>query len=285
MPQQAAGLHFLSIDIEEWFLSYDSSQISRAQWPDIESRVEVGTQAFLDLLKTHNTRATFFILGWIAERHPALVQRIAQEGHEIGYHSWDHVLPVNQGPDAFEADLVKGLDILEKLTGKRPVLYRAPMFSLCHESRWAIPLLIKQGIQVSSSYKAHQRINGHRVPPHPFRFEHNGSSLIELPLPRFNFPGLNLVFSGSGYYRLLPESVSRALFLRSPYTMAYFHPRDFDPAVPSTPLLPAYRNWMNRMGNHRTAGRLGRLLTRLPMQPLGIASQLLHDAPLPLIHI
>lgn len=276
-------LNLLSIDIEEWYLSYDSSQITPAKWPLLESRVEQSTRVFLSLLEKHRQKASFFVLGWVAARHPELVREIAEAGHEIGYHSCEHVLPVNQGPQAFEADLVHGINLLESITGKRPLQYRAPMFSLCHESSWAIPLLMKHGIEISSSYKAYQHINGFKVPNEPFWFEHDGRRLLEFPLNRLNLPLLNWVYTGSGYFRLLPEGIIRRLFSSSDYNMAYFHPRDFDTEVPSTPLLPAYRNKMNRIGNSTTALKLEMLMNEMKFHSLAEGAKLLNGDQLPVI--
>ena len=249
-------LNILSIDIEDWYISYDSSQIETAHWPQLESRVEVNTRLFLEILSQHRQKATFFVLGWIAEQHPALIKEIADAGHEIGYHSYLHEVPANMGAEAFEADLVKGLDLLESITGVRPVQYRAPMFSLCGLSAWVIPILIRHGIRISSSYKSGQQINGGKVPNAPFRFSHEGGQLIELPLNRLNLPLLNAVYTGSGYFRILPLGLINQLYDRSSYNMAYFHPRDFDVNQPSSNLLPAYRNRMNRMGNSSTRPKL-----------------------------
>ncbi|MBW6499389.1 MAG: polysaccharide deacetylase family protein [Bacteroidales bacterium] len=281
----SGNLNLLSIDIEEWYLSYDSSQITPAKWPLLESRVEQSTRIFLSLLKKHRQKASFFVLGWVAEHHPGLIREIAEAGHEIGYHSNKHELPANQGPEAFEADLLYGLNLLESITGKRPVQYRAPMFSLCHKSAWAIPLLMKHGIEISSSYKAYQHIIGHNIPNTPFWFEHHGKRLLELPLNRLNLPLLNWVYTGSGYFRLLPKSIIRQLFRSSKYNMAYFHPRDFDTQVPSTPLLPAYRNKMNRIGNSTTAGKLEMLLNDMKFHSLGDGAALLNGDQLKVIGI
>lgn len=278
-------LNLLSIDIEDWYISYDSSQIKPAYWLELESRVEENTRIFLEILSQHGQKATFFILGWIAEQHPALVKKIAEGGHEIGYHSYLHEMPVKQGAEAFEADLVKGLDLLESITGVRPVQYRAPMFSLCHESSWAIPILIRHGIRISSSYKSGQHINHSKVPNAPFRFSHEEGQLIELPLNRLNLPLLNWVYTGSGYFRVLPQALINHLFNRSSYNMVYFHPRDFDINMPSSHLLPAYRNHMNRLGNGSTRPKLEALLHKLTFNTLGEAADLLENNKLATIHL
>ncbi len=283
--EKKPGINILSIDLEDWFLSYDSSQISYDKWPLLESRVEQNTRAILDLLKQHNQKATFFILGWIAERHQELIKEISEAGHEIGYHSYHHAMPVNQGVVAFEDDLVKGLSLLRKITGKPVGLYRAPMFSLCNASAWTIPILLKHGITISSSYKSHHRFNDHRIPSTPFNFEHEGRQLMELPLNRMKFPLLNLVYTGSGYFRMLPMWLIKFLFDRNAYNMTYFHPRDFDENVPFTNLLPVYRNWMNRIGNSTTSIKLEELLKMFTFLTLSEAAGRLKNSDLPVVKV
>lgn len=279
------GINILSIDIEDWFLSYDSSQISYDKWPLLESRVGQNARTILDLLTKHKQKATFFILGWIAERHQELIKEISEAGHEIGYHSYHHAIPVNQGVEAFEDDLVKGLSLLSKITGKPIGLYRAPMFSLCNASAWTIPILLKHGITISSSYKSHYPFNDHRIPSTPFYFEHEGMQLMELPLNRIKVPFLNLVYTGSGYFRMLPLWLIKILFDRSAYNMTYFHPRDFDENVPFTTLLPVYRNWMNRFGNRSTSAKLAALLLSRNFLTIGEAALKLKNEDLQIVKV
>ena len=254
-------------------------------WPELESRVGQNTRFILKLLANHNQKATFFILGWIAERHPELIKEISQAGHEIGYHSYHHAMPVNQGVEAFEVDLVKGLSLLTKITGKPVKLYRAPMFSLCIDSVWTIPILLKHGITISSSYKSHHPFNDLRIPSTPFYFEHKGSKLMELPLNRMKVPFFNLVYTGSGYFRMLPLWLIKRLFDRNAYNMTYFHPRDFDEHVPFTNLLPVYRNWMNRFGNKSTSVKLEALLSSRTFLTIGEAAIQIEDEDLKIVKV
>lgn len=285
MQNTESQLNLLSIDVEDWYLSYDSSQIPVNRWHELPDRVEVGVRVFMQLLHKHQLTATFFFLGWVARRHPELVKEIADAGHEIGFHSMLHEMPGKKGPQKFEQELEEGLDLLQTIAGVRPVSYRAPMFSLCDESRWAIPLLMKHGIRLSSSYKAFQRINGHIAPNAPFCFRKEEQQLIEFPLNRLNLPLLNWVYSGSGYFRMLPYAAIEHFFSRSSYNMAYFHPRDFDIAVPATPLLPPYRNLMNRTGNSSSLPKLEKLLTKFNFTSLQNAASGIDCRSLPLIQL
>ncbi|MEA3443785.1 MAG: polysaccharide deacetylase family protein, partial [Bacteroidota bacterium] len=153
------NMHILSFDIEDWFLMNDSKRIPHSQWESYESRIEMNTKIILDVLERNNVKATFFILGWVAEKHPDLIKEIARHGHEIGYHSYYHLHIYHQNKKEFEYDLQKGIQIIESITNAKIKCYRAPYFSLQDHSLWAIPVLMKNGIKVSSSTKAYCAIN------------------------------------------------------------------------------------------------------------------------------
>jgi polysaccharide deacetylase family protein (PEP-CTERM system associated) len=254
------SLNILSFDIEEWFMSYDSSQIPVSKWHSLPPRIEQNMEDILFFLEQANLKATFYIMGWIAEHYPHTVENIASAGHEIGYHSYYHELPANQGPEKFEDDLIRGLDILQSITNQPITLYRAPRFSLGCQSAFTIPILHKHGIRISSSTMSGRSCNNINLPTHPFIFEVNGIQLPEIPLNRKTTLGIQWVYTGSGYFRILPFCLIRKLYSQSPYNMAYFHPRDFDPHVPKTNLLPFYRNIMSNLGNTTTIPKLRQLI-------------------------
>jgi polysaccharide deacetylase family protein (PEP-CTERM system associated) len=266
-------MNILSFDIEEWYLSNDASQINQDQWPLLPARVISPTLKILDLLDRNDQKATFFILGWTAQHQKDLVQEISHRGHDIGFHGYDHSLPINQKPDLFEKELVEGLSLLEKQSGKRVSMYRAPIFSLNEQTSWVIPILLRNGITVSSSYRAYQAIPGGNVPNEPFILQGKDGTLYDFPLTISKLAGFSFVYSGSGYLRAFPLSFIRQQFIRHDYNMMYFHPRDFDLDVPKTPLLPFYRNWMNRFGNHTTAPKLEALMQSMPFLPLSRAME------------
>jgi polysaccharide deacetylase family protein (PEP-CTERM system associated) len=268
-------VNILSFDIEEWFLSNDSSQINKDQWPILPKRVISPTLKILDLLDRYDQKATFFILGWTAQHQKDLVKEISLRGHDIGFHGYDHSLPVNQKPDLFEKELIEGLSLLEKQSGKQVTMYRAPIFSLNDQSFWIIPILLRNGITISSSSRAHQAIPGGLVPNEPFLLQGRDGILCDFPLTISKLAGLSFVYSGSGYLRAFPLSFIRRQFMRHEYNMVYFHPRDFDLDVPKTPLLPFYRNWMNRFGNHTTEAKLEALMQSMSFLPLSRAMEIL----------
>lgn len=265
-------VNILSFDIESWFLSYESSQIDISQWSQMESRIENNLDIILRFLSTNNTNGTFYVLGWIVEQYPEVIKRIADEGHEIGYHSYYHQLPEMQGPLEFEKDLAKGLELLQKITGKKIVQYRAPRFSFNQNNGWCIPILLKHGITISSSSKSLRKIGSEKIPQTPFYFEYKAKKILELPLNQVSSVGLKWVYTGSGYFRVLPFRLIDHLYKKHEYNMAYFHPRDFDTAVPMTSKLPFYRNIMGRLGNSTTIPKLSNLMASQKFIPVGEAA-------------
>ncbi len=264
----SAPLNILSFDIEEWFMSYDSSQIPVEHWKNLSPRIEQNIHDILQFLSQNQLKATFYIMGWVAENHPAIVKDIAKGQHEIGYHSYYHELPLNQGPESFENDLTKGLDLLENISGRKIIQYRAPRFSLSCASSWAIPILKQHGIQLSSSVMSGYQCNNKIIPDQPFIFQHDGISLPEMPLNRQETWGYKWVYTGSGYFRIMPYWLIQKLYANSNYNMAYFHPRDFDTQVPKTKLLPFYRNIMSNLGNTSTIPKLQKLIQHRNFQPV-----------------
>ncbi len=254
------SIYILTLDIEEWFLGRDASKIPVEKWPMLPMRVIESTKVILQLLKIHQQKAVFFVLGWIAEQYPDLIKLIVSEGHHIGYHSYYHQLPEIQGKDAFEEDLINGLSLLERITNQKIIYYRAPLFSLGNNSLWTIPILHKHGIKISSSAKSGVRIQDSVIPSQPFYFKFNNIKLLELPLNRAHLFGLNFVYSGSGFTRVLPRLITHYFYRNNNYSLVYFHPRDFDTKVPKAKELGFVRNQLNRMGNKTTLNKLDQIL-------------------------
>ncbi len=280
-------MNILSFDVEDWYMSYDGSQIDASRWSELPGRIRQNLEEILSFLEQHNTLATFYIMGWVAKAYPDVVKLVFSKGHEIGYHSFYHQLPVNQGPELFEKDLSEGLALLEDLIGEKVMHYRAPRFSLCHRTNWSLPILVGHGIKVSSSVKSIRRFGSEKVPTHPFRFSYKGIELLELPLNQASLMGINFVYTGSGYFRILPYPVIKHLYDSSDYNMAYFHPRDFDTAVPKTDLLPFYRNIMSSLGNGTTKKKLGRLIRSNQFITVGRAAGIINESnrKLPILYL
>jgi polysaccharide deacetylase family protein (PEP-CTERM system associated) len=240
---EGAIKNVFSVDLEDW---YQGLEIDMDQWARYEGRVEKGLEVLLDLLDHAGVRATFFVLGWQAERTPHLVPRLAARGHEIASHGWSHRFVYAQGPEAFRAELRRSKQVLEEQSGKRVLGYRAPFFSITKDALWALDILLEEGIVYDSSV----------FPTHNYRYgipgairqpgwvrTPSGGRLFEVPLTTVRVPGpnsalgMNVPLGGGGYFRLYPYALTRALrrhLLRneSHGLVFYVHPWEFDTAQP-----------------------------------------------------
>lgn len=242
----------LSFDIEDWFQVENlRSVIPRGDWDKYELRVERNTLKILEILRKHNTKATFFVLGWIAERCPELVRKISQEGNEIASHGYSHELVYNQTQFQFEEDLLRSKRILEGITGKEVLGYRASNFSITQESIWAIDILKKCGFKYDSSIfpvSFHDRYGFKGVNSRPFVFD-NG--LVEVPLSTVKVLNVRLPLAGGGYFRLLPYFYFRYFFKRlnknGESFVFFLHPWELDPGQPrvNIPLKYRFRHYNN----------------------------------------
>lgn len=235
---QAPVTNVLSFDIEEHFQVHAFERdISRSTWDRLPSRVEANTRLILRLLAEHHVTATFFVLGWVAERHPGLVEAIAAGGHEVATHGYGHELVYRQTPDEFARDLDASLRAIERALGRDVVRgYRAPGFSITKESLWALDELVAQGLKYDSSIfplSAHDRYGLSTAQ----RFAHElENGLLEVPASTVRMAGLNVPVAGGGYFRLYPlwvtESAIRSLNESGQPAVVYLHPWEFDPGQP-----------------------------------------------------
>jgi polysaccharide deacetylase family protein (PEP-CTERM system associated) len=266
-------VHSLSFDVEEHFqVSAFWSEARRCQWDQLESRVESNTKRITDILAQNNTRATFFVLGWVAERHPSLVKDLASEGHEIASHGYGHELVSAQTPDQFRRDVRKAKSILEDLTGKPIIGYRAPSFSITTETLWALSILVEEGhLYDSSIYERFRRFNravGHET---HYSIDTSADRIVEVSPSTLKVCGVQLPVAGGGYFRLFPYAASR-MFLRQlekrgVQLVMYVHPWEIDPDQPRMkgPLLSRFRHYINL---HKTADRLKCLLHDFRFAPI-----------------
>ncbi len=258
--------HALSIDVEDWFQVLNMAhQIDRAEWDRMELRCVDSTRRLLDLLARHQQRATFFFLGWIAERAPELVCAVREAGHEIGSHGYDHrVLPA-LGRSGFAADLDRTATILEGIAGVRPAVFRACTWSVTRATPWAIDELLAAGIRIDSSIYPiwHPDYGVRGAPNRPYRVLGSAGELLELPPLCWDVLGRRLPVGGGGYLRLLPLwFLRRGLEQQERREMPgciYLHPWEVDPEQPRQPLggLRGFRHYVNL---HRTLPKLDRLL-------------------------
>ncbi len=255
----------LSIDVEDWFqVSAFSPYISRARWDVLPCRVERNVDLLLEILARHDAKATFFTLGWIAERYPAMVRRLVAAGHELASHGYGHQRATDQTEAAFKADLTLAKTVLEDICGLEVIGYRAPSFSVGEANPWAHDTMLETGHRYSSSVfpVAHDHYGAPDAP----RFAHplpNG--LWELPPATVRARGRNFPVGGGGWFRLMPYALTawgirRINQLERQPTIAYFHPWEFDPGQPRVETANAKARFRHYLNLSRTQVRLERLL-------------------------
>lgn len=258
----------LSFDIEDWFHMVGIDAVDNPQlWPTFPSLVERYTDQILQSLADADVRATFFTLGWIAERYPALVRRIADAGHELGTHSYWHRKCYDLKPDELREDLRQSIDVIEQTGGQKVLGFRAPTFSIIPGSEWVFDLLLDLGLKYDASlFPGTHGGGGYPCPMerHEFMGAPSGRPMPELPMSMMTFMGRRIAFSGGGYLRLLPEWLIRRGFdqLNSFGTpvVAYLHPRDFAADCPRVP-MPLHRRFKCYVGLHTTAAKFKMLLS------------------------
>lgn len=236
----------LSFDIEDWFqVENMKGAIPFSDWDTLELRVVRNTERILRILRDNNTRATFFVLGWVAERCPALVREIASAGHEMASHGHAHDLVYNLTRDEFREDIKKSKEIIESIARVKIYGYRAPSFSITKDSMWALDILKDEGFTYDSSIfpvSFHDRYGFDKCESGPFRWP-NG--LMEVPLTVYRIKGLTLPLAGGGYFRLLPymyfKYFFRKLNKRNERFTFYLHPWEIDPGQPRLKLPLSYR--------------------------------------------
>jgi polysaccharide deacetylase family protein (PEP-CTERM system associated) len=257
-------MKILTFDVEDWFHILDNMETKGVdQWKNFPSRIDAGVERLLDFCDQSNIKATFFILGWIAESAPEIVAEISRRGHEVGCHSYTHQLVYQQSPENFQYDLLKALDLIEKAAGERPNSYRAPGFSITQSCIWAFDILAENGITVDCSVfpasRAHGGMPGFSI-AEPFILRtSSGHILKSFPMTYYKLLELKLPFSGGGYFRLLPYALLNQLFKKSGYVMTYFHPRDFDLDQPEVPGLSSIRRFKSYVGIRTALNKLEKI--------------------------
>jgi len=257
-------VNILSFDIEEWFQLLDVAFTENpSDWCKFETRIHANVDRLLDTILRHNQRATFFCLGWVAERYPEIVRRIDELGFEVASHSHFHQLAYKQSPQQFHEDISRSVYVLEDLIGKKIKSFRAPGFSIISGMPWAFEILLELGIERDSSIFPAKRGHGGFADfgfARPALIECSGSTLKEFPISLGRFLGQQIVFAGGGYFRLLPYRTIQRLTRQSEYVMSYFHPRDFDPDQPILD-LPLSRRFKSYIGLRRAYAKFDRWLS------------------------
>ena len=266
--------HHFTVDVEEYFqVSAFEPYVSRSEWDGFESRVAYGVDRLLDLLSRFETHGTFFVLGWIAERHRSVVESIARAGHEVASHGWGHHRVMTMTPDEFRESVRRSKSLLEDITGKAVVGFRAPSFSIVPGCEWALDILIDEGYRYDSSLFPIRR-SGYGYPGgqrDPHWIERPRGRLAEVPPATLRIGGVNLPAAGGAYLRLLPSGLSRMAIRncqrRGVPATIYVHTWEVDPDQPRLDV-----GWLTRIrhygGIEHTADRLRRLLAEFRFQPM-----------------
>ena len=275
-PQQVV-VNAMTVDVEDYFhVSVFDGILPRGGWDRMESRVERNTERLLEIFAEAETRATFFVLGWVAERVPALVARIASEGHEVASHGTAHRLVYDMTPAAFREDVRRSKAVLETAGGKAVLGYRAPSYSITPRSLWALDVLIEEGYAYDASiFPIHHDRYGIPVSPrHAFRLDRTVGAIIEAPASTVRWGPFNFPVAGGGYFRILPywwthSGIARLNHTERQPAIFYLHPWEIDPGQPrlEAGLLGRFRHYRNL---DKCEGRLRRLLDDFPFAPMQV---------------
>jgi len=256
-------LNALTIDVEDYYqVENFAGVVKRSEWEKLESRVVRNARRILDILAEHGTKATFFVLGWVAERHPELVTEIDAAGHEIATHGYAHELVYSQSREEFAKDLALSITAIEKIINKKVIGYRAPSCSITKDSLWAFDIIKKAGLRYDASiFPIHHDRYGI---PDAKRYVHrwDDTGLVEFPFSTLRVAGHNIPVAGGGYFRLYPYAITKwaiARINRDGYpAMVYVHPWEFDQDQPRIKVgrLAGFRHYVGIASNEKKLRRL-----------------------------
>ena len=270
-------MNILTFDIEEWFhlLDFDATR-TEAQWKNYEVRIYENVERIFSILDATNTKATFFIIGWVAKTYPDLVKRIAEK-YQIGCHTMNHQLVWQQTPQEFREDTESGVKLLEDITGKKVECFRAPGFSIRGSESWAFEILKEIGIEYDCSVFPARHAHG-GMPAfgasRPAVLEYNGIKIRELPVTTKEVFGRSVIFSGGGYFRLFPYSLIKKWSSESAdYLLSYIHPRDLDAGQPVLEGLSLPRRFKSYVGLKGAENKLRRYLSDFRFTDIQTASE------------
>lgn len=279
--QVTVVVNMMTIDVEEHFhASVFEGTVPRHRWDDLESRVSVNVERLLAILDRAGVHATFFVLGWVAERVPGLIRRIATCGHELASHGYAHELIYGTTAEAFRADLRRAKRAIEAAAGAPVIGYRAPSYSVTARSLWALDILIEEGYEYDASIFPihHDRYGIASSPRHAYRVWRRQGSLWEIPGSTVRLAGANLPVAGGGYFRLAPYGwtkwgIERVNRREGQPVVFYLHPWEIDPEQPRMPVsgLSRLRHYANLQ---RTEARLERLLADFRFDSIAAVKQI-----------
>ena len=267
----------LTFDVEEWFHVLDNSSTkTENEWEGYERRLDLNIEKILKLLEEKGQKATFFSLGWVARNYPHIIRKIHEQGHELATHSDRHQLVYEQGREEFQEDLKRSIGAIGEVTGEKVRAYRSPGFSILEQNKWAFDILAESGIEIDCSIFPAQRAHGGFSSfghARPAIIHTRNSSLKEFPINVYPVLGKSIIFSGGGYFRLIPYPLINYMARNSEYVMTYFHPRDFDPRQPVIKDLSFIRKFKSYCGLKGAFAKLQKLLDDFEMVDLRQAEQ------------
>ncbi len=275
MPADNQLINALTVDVEDYYqVEAFADVVKREDWSKWESRVERNTQKLLNLFAQRNVKATFFMLGYVAEKHPQLLREIVAAGHELACHGYHHRLIYTQTPEEFRTDLCRAKHLLEDLGGVSVIGYRAPSYSITAQSLWALDILLEEGFQYDSSIFPvhHDRYGLPEAERFPHVLQRAAGGIVEFPPSTVQLFGTNLPISGGGYFRILPYSLFRQGWHRinrkeSEAAIFFLHPWEVDPEQPVVP-GKKINILRHRLNLRRTYHRLEKLLTEFQFAPV-----------------
>ena len=257
-------MNILTFDVEDWFHILDNPETKdEKHWMNFESRIHQNMDRIFSQLEKHNQKATFFSIGWVARKYPDIIKKIDSLGYEIATHSDMHQLAYEFNKEEFKQDLEMSVKSIEDITGKKVRAYRAPGFSVMKQNKWVFEELIKNGIEIDSSVFPAARAHGgfeEFGSAEPAYIEVDGCRIKEFPINIYPVFGKNIIFSGGGYFRLIPYPLMKYFMNHSDYVMSYLHPRDFDANQPMIEGLSLFRKFKSYVGLKNSLNKLDRLI-------------------------
>jgi len=282
-------MNILSFDIEEWFhlLDFNATR-TEAEWGRYEVRIHENVERIFHILNETDTKATFFIIGWVAKTYPELVRKIAEK-YQIGSHTMNHQLVWQQSKEEFKDDVSSSIKLLEDITGQKVECFRAPGFSIRESEAWAFETLAELGIKYDCSVfpaaHAHGGIPSYPKPV-PGIIEHSGVRMKEFPVGFKTIAGKHIIFSGGGYFRLMPYPLIKKWSQESKdYLLAYIHPRDLDAGQPMLEGLPLTRKFKSYVGLKRAEAKLRRWLEDFQFTDIASANESIDWDNVPVIRL
>ena len=281
-------MNILTFDIEEWFhlLEYSGTK-NEEQWDKFEVRIHENVERILNILEKTNTKATFFVIGWIAKKYPELIKKISEK-YEIGSHTTAHQLVWELDKEKFKQDLDISIKTIQDTTGKPVKYFRAPGFSISDKNAWAFDTICDSGIEIDCSIfpakHAHGGMPGF-TEQGPCIIEYCGKRIKELPMNHINIMGKPIIFSGGGYFRFFPYWLIKHWTNKNDYNIAYMHPRDFDANQPVLEGLSLTRRFKSYTGLKGAGTKLQKYLTNFKFIDIAAAKKQIDWEKVPIIKL